>query len=850
MEIDGKDVRVTHPEKVLYPSTGTTKGDVIAYYNEVAPYLIAYAADRPATRKRWVHGVGTEDAPGEVFFQKELGNAPDWIPRQVQHHKDHDVTYPLVNDAATLTWLAQMAALEIHVPQWRFNPDGEPGNPDRMVFDLDPGEGAGLPECVEVAGLVRKIVEGMGLELVPVTSGSKGIHVYAPLDGSHTSAQINDLAHELARSIEADSDLVISTMRKVDRRGKVLIDWSQNNANKTTIAPYSLRGRRRPTVAMPRTWREIGSPHLRQIEFNEVGGILARRGDAARPLLGRDEAAAAAGDANFSGDDKEGEPDRLTVYRSMRSAAATPEPVPDLVAARESATAPIFVIQKHAASRLHYDFRLEHDGVLVSWALPKGVPSEGNHLAVHVEDHPIEYATFAGDIPKGQYGAGHVDVWDHGTFEGEWSAGEVVATLHGQPDGGLGGDPVKVALISAHLSGQEKNWLIHRMEPEGAGERPTARPPRDATDHRADARSARPAGEPRPAETRPADARSARPAGEPRPAETRPADARSARPAATGSRSAGGRENSSISPMLATLGTADQLRQVDADAADWAIEMKWDGIRAIAAVGKAVDLRSRNGIELDFPEFADLPSLLDGRTAVLDGEIIALDARGYPSFGLLQRRSDPDRPRPPIRYVVFDLLALDGQDLTDLPYTERHSMLLEHVATSASVLVPPVFEGSAREGMDRARELHLEGILAKKRASAYAAGRRSKSWLKFKFHRTQEVVIVGWRPGKRKVGSLLLGVNDGGALRYVGRVGTGFSDADAADFAARLRPLARKTSPAADVPKADASDANWVSPQLVGEVEFAEWTGDGRLRQASWRGWRPDKDPEDVVREE
>ena len=286
VELDGHRLTLSNLDKVMYPETGTTKGDVIRYYTEVAPHLLQYASGRPVTRKRWVNGVGTAEKPGMVFFQKDLGDgAPDWVARRVIHHKDHDNTYPLLEDVATLTWLAQIASLELHVPQWRFTDAGEPGNPDRMVLDLDPGEGVGLAECVEVAKLVRTVLDDMGLSAVPVTSGSKGIHLYVPLDGKSTSDDVSGAAHELARSLETDHpELVISTIKKADRRGKVMIDWSQNSASKTTVTPYSLRGRPRPFVAMPRTWPEITSGRLRQIELHEVMGLIKRRGDAAEAL--------------------------------------------------------------------------------------------------------------------------------------------------------------------------------------------------------------------------------------------------------------------------------------------------------------------------------------------------------------------------------------------------------------------------------------------------------------------------------------------------------------------------------------------------------------------------------------
>lgn len=281
VRIGGRDLTLTNLGKLIYPETGTTKADVIAYYRQIAPALLPHCADRPATRKRWVHGVGTAEKPGEVFFQKNLdASTPAWVARHTIEHLDHSNDYPLVNDEATLVWLAQIAALEIHVPQWRFGPRGARRNPDRLVLDLDPGEGVGLAECAEVARLARTGLLALGLDPMPVTSGSKGIHLYAALEGTRTSEQVTELAHELARTLEADHpNLVVSNMRKSLRSGKVLIDWSQNNGAKTTITPYSLRGRALPTVAAPRSWEELADPALAQLDYREVLERVKRDGD-------------------------------------------------------------------------------------------------------------------------------------------------------------------------------------------------------------------------------------------------------------------------------------------------------------------------------------------------------------------------------------------------------------------------------------------------------------------------------------------------------------------------------------------------------------------------------------------
>ncbi|HEY8913924.1 ATP-dependent DNA ligase [Lacisediminihabitans sp.] len=818
--VDGHRLTLTNLDKVLYPSTGTTKRDVLAYYAEIAEVLVPHAANRPATRKRWVHGVGTPEHPGQSFFQKNLeDSAPSWVKRRTIQHSDHANVYPLVNDRATLVWLGQIAALEIHVPQWQFGRTGAVRNPDRLVLDLDPGEGVGLAECAEVARYIRAILTGMGLDPMPVTSGSKGIHLYAAVDGAQTSDQVSAVSHELARSLEADHpDLVVSDMKKALRGGKVLVDWSQNNAAKTTITPYSLRGRAHPMVAAPRTWRELASPDLAQLDYREVLRRVKRRGDPLAGVVSGHLDSLEPTAARMRG--FEATPDRLHAYRGMRAADKTPEPVPADAPAHSNGQS--FVIQEHHARRLHFDFRLEHDGVLVSWALPKGVPTDPqhNHLAVQTEDHPLEYGEFEGTIPRGEYGAGAVSIWDAGRYDLEkWREGEeVIVTLHGREGSGLGA-PRRVALI--HTGRDEKsaqNWLIHLMQDAGAASvaHPSAAPP-----------SASPRSEPS--------------AGDPPPNTTTPI------------------APISITPMLATLGTVRDVRDDD----DWAFEMKWDGIRAIATVENgAVRLTSRNGKDLtaSYPELGELGSVVSAGTATIDGEIVALDSRGRPDFGLLQTRmnltkaSDVERSArsAPVHFMAFDLLAVDGRSLLAAPYDERRARLEAVLAPEASsgIQVPPSLETTVDSAVAVSRELGLEGVVAKSRSAPYQPGTRARSWIKIKHHKTQEVVIGGWRPGNGRrassIGSLLVGVPDGDTLRYVGRVGTGFTDRQLDDITRTLGPLAQDVPSLEGVPAADGADARWVTPTLVGEVEFAEWTSSGRLRQPSWRGWRPDKSPAEV----
>ena len=300
-------VTLTNPDKVLYPATGTTKAEVFDYYVNIAEVMIPHIAGRAVTRKRWPNGV---DEPS--FFEKQLASsAPDWLDRESVTHRSGTTTYPIIDTVEGMAWIAQQAALEVHVPQWRFV-DGKPGPATRMVFDLDPGEGVTCRQLCEVAHEVRDLISDIGLTTYPLTSGSKGLHLYVPLAEPVSSRGASVLAKRIAQQLEKTMPKqVTATMTKSLRAGKVFLDWSQNNGAKTTIAPYSMRGREQPTVAAPRTWDEIEDPDLRHLRFDEVLERVAKHGDLLERL-----------------DDAIAEPDRLTTYRSMRDAAKTPEPVP------------------------------------------------------------------------------------------------------------------------------------------------------------------------------------------------------------------------------------------------------------------------------------------------------------------------------------------------------------------------------------------------------------------------------------------------------------------------------------------------------------------------------------------
>jgi len=467
--------------------------------------------------------------------------------------------------------------------------------------------------------------------------------------------------------------------------------------------------------------------------------------------------------------------ENLTEYRRKRDRTRTSEP---FGSKRKRSKQPIFVVQRHDARRLHYDFRLERDGALASWAVPKGVPLEPGQraLAVHVEDHPLDYATFEGEIPKGQYGAGTVEIWDSGTYElvEEKKDGGLTVRLHGRRLEGTW------TLVPAKLDGDPKNWLLLKKRDE----------------------------------------------------ESQP------------------RTHREYAPMLATL------EQDVPKGPGWVFEVKWDGYRALSYVSQSeVKLVSRKGNDLT-ERFAgvakEIAKAVKTPDCVLDGEVCALDEQGRSSFSAMQQ----GKPGTPLVYFVFDLLELEGEPLVDLPLVERRKRLEGLLdRRNKTVRVSELFDdGDAL--FEAAKQQGLEGIMAKRGDSRYAVGRRTRDWLKIKTHGRQEFIIAGYTKGQGRragtLGSLVLAVRRGQELEYAGNVGTGFTGEEIEKLLKKLRPLRRKSPPFKEVPKMPKvrkGDVVWVEPKLVAEVEFAEWTHDGRLRAPSYQGLRDDKSAEDVRRE-
>jgi len=570
----------------------------------------------------------------------------------------------------------------------------------------------------------------------------------------------------------------------------------------------------------------------------------------------------------------------LERYREKRNFRATPEPRGRV--ARGKAKELSFVIQKHAASHLHYDFRLELNGVLLSWAVPKGPSLDPNdkRLAMHVEDHPLEYGGFEGIIPPRQYGSGTVMVWDRGSWHpiGDPVAGYQKGHLKFELDGEkLKGGWDLIRTHSSKYGGKsgKQAWLLIKESDEYAKEGAAARIVEEEPDSVVSGRSLEEIARDKANEWHSNRSVAANVRGGALADVVSAKSRKAAKPSAgkaSRSVSAGGangknkaaqlspasaagakktRMPASLSPTLATL--VDSAPTGD----DWIHEVKFDGYRMVSRIDHGdVRIYSRNGKEWT----AVLPSVvaalqrLDLDQAWLDGEIAVADAKGLTSFQQLQNALSDPRAKT-ISYFVFDLLYHNGYDLRGVALTERKQLLRALVGKSDAVLRYSIdVQGSGAEFFEQACKLKLEGAISKRANSVYREGVRTRDWLKVKCGRRQEMVIGGFTDpqGSRSgFGALLLGIHEGGKLRYAGKVGTGFDDKTLTKLRAILAKLEQKEAPFVNPPRGfEAKGAHWVKPQLVAEIAFTEWSNDGALRHPSFQGLREDKKATDVVREQ
>jgi bifunctional non-homologous end joining protein LigD len=833
MEKDGRRLRLSNLAKVFWPEEGYTKGDLIAYYFNVAELIVPYLANRPLTLKRMPNG-----ATGDFFYEKEAPpTTPEWMPGcavesagtgdsrwgPVKHETIH---YLMVEDVASLLFVANLGCIEFHPLHSRC---GSIETPDYLFFDLDPFEPATFAEVLAVANLVRVACEGLGLEAYPKTSGATGMQIYVPLVPEFTYTQVREFVGKVGHLIrKADPGRVTMEWEVRKRTGQVFIDHNMNRVGANIAAVYSVRPEPGATVSTPLTWDEVEEAEVRPKDFtirtvwerfgsmdDPFRGVLEQHQDISAALqavgvptddplppthserfsFGRDWAATkppgpgvpkrreprAASPTSEEVIARSRDP-KLGRYLKMRDLQATPEPA----GGNPSTTGNSFVIQKHDATRLHYDVRLERDGVLVSWAVPRGLPFEkgDKRLAVHTEDHPMEYAGFEGTIPSGHYGAGEVVIWDAGTYDQlEWTDKKVSFRLHGKRHRG------EFHLVKTGRGDQD--WLVFLSRPP-EGEGPPEPPP-------------------------------------------------------------------PMLPMLATGGA----KPFDDPA--WTFEPKLDGIRSLVyTTMDSTKLVSRTGRDqtASYPELRMVHNRVTSINAVLDGEIVAADRDGRPSFERLQQRmnlaspAEIERARKaiPVDLYAFDLLWLDGQGLTGRPQEERRKLLEEVTVPGGKGLqVTLVVEEEGRSFYEQAKKFGFEGVVAKRTSSRYTPGKRSPDWRKIKILNRQDAVIIGWTPGQggrgSSFGALLLGAYRDRELVWIGQVGTGFTDGTIKDLMKRLRALEIDEPAVSESELRKVKGARWVRPELVADVEYLEMTKAGKLRAPSFKGLRTDKLPEDCVLE-
>ncbi|HWP57872.1 MAG TPA: non-homologous end-joining DNA ligase [Candidatus Acidoferrales bacterium] len=835
LRVGGRELELSNLDKLMYPEAGFTKAHVIDYYRRVSRYLLPHVKNRPITLKRFPDGVR-----GESFYEK---NAPSFTPAWVKTFAisrtggESAIRYILINDLPTLVWSANLANLEIH-PFLAKAPRIDV--PTMIVFDLDPGEGASVLHSCEVALLVKEVLDRLGLESFVKVSGSKGIHLHVPLNTPVTYEMTQALARSIARFLEKEHpELIVSDMAKAKRKKKVLVDWSQNSEHKSTVAVYSLRAKaERPFVALPLAWAELkdalekGDASALFFEPDAALNKLAETGDLFAPLSKLKQRLPKAFREIASEDGASGS---LEKYRQKRNFAKTPEPQATGARLSRQGMRRLFVVQKHAASRLHYDLRLQMQGVLKSWAVPKGPPYDINErrLAMATEDHPLEYARFEGTIPQAEYGGGTVMVWDIGTYElldGNYGEGKLRFFLRGKK---LNGEWVLVR--ARERNGSDNRWYWMKAAT------PATRPRGDEEDR--SALSGRSLEQIKNARAAVWHSNRGRRQG------------RNAGAAVDLERLPEARLEF-IEPML-----AKPVGALPEDAERWLYEIKLDGYRCLAARDEnGVTLFSRNRKLLNgrFPVIARALEKLDPGVFI-DGEIVALDKSGRPSFTLLQNYRAPAE----LYFYAFDLLAYRHRSLLQVPLEKRRDLLETMIAPHLDrIRLSETFASTAAEIVRAARQLGLEGVIAKRRDSLYEPGQRSGAWVKYRINKGQEFVVGGYVPGAHYFDSLLVGYYESDRLLFVAKIRNGFVPRTRREVFARFKGLETERCPFANLPEAKGARramaltaeamkrCRWLRPELVAEIEFTEWTADNRLRHARFAGLRDDKKARDVVREE
>jgi len=745
-KVGKQKLKLTNLGKVLYPTNGYTKAEVIQYYLKMAPIIFNYVNDRPLTTIRYPDGIHNEK-----FYSKSIPSwSPTWVARSAIQHDERTIDYVRVDQEATLVWLANLACLELHPMQFKM---ANNYCPDHVIFDLDPDENLGFDAVREATLELKDFLINYDFTPFVKTSGGKGFHVLAPIIPIMPYDQVTEGIKKLAaKFVKTNPSRFTLSISKQQRKGKILIDIYRNNLSNTTVAPYSLRGKKGAPISMPITWDQVTHVADAQIfNLSNYNSHLTEHGDLWQDWR-RYEAPMYTGIAPHI----EVKDNRLNQYEAQRDFTITSEPLPKSGGTGSSR----FVLQLHNARNLHYDLRLEDNGVLISWAIPKGLPyaSDQKRLAIRTEDHPMAYLHYEGVIPKGEYGAGQMWIVDVGSLE--WQKKSATHFIFN-----INGKYLKHAYNLKRIS-EEGQWLIS-LEGEV--------PPIPEVVYK---------------------------------------------------------------PMLAI-----QKKEVPLDSG-LSYEVKWDGIRAIIYKDvNGVRIISRSGREITsaFPELLDT-DYFEVEDVVIDGEIVVLDEEGRPLFheviSRMHTKGDAQirkmQASKPVAFYAFDLLRIDGIDITNRPLYLRREWLQVILNQDQFYRISESFtDGEMLFQAVKAK--FMEGIIAKQLSSAYQEGERSVDWIKVKCRYQDEAYLIGYTKseGERSntFGALHLGKFDEvGTLTYMGKVGTGFNQANLKEIFNQLQrlPINAKLINASI---SDESNTTWVEPKLKCKIEYASLSSNGTYRE-------------------
>lgn len=765
VSVGKRKLELSNLGKALYPDDQIVKAEIIQYYLKIAPTILNHIKGRPLSLVRFPDGIH-----GERFFQK---NRPDWAPDWMEYVTLGDekkaIDYILATEEASLVWLANLACLELHqFHSHKPNYD----KPDYIVWDIDPPENEKFENVIEVALNLREHVQSFGYHPFVKTTGGKGVHVLAPIENKWDFRQVFEAARAIAKPfVERHKQTTTLHIKKDARKGKILVDIYRIRSGQSIISPYSLRGFKGAPVSMPLTWEELEAvSDPAEYNIHTAMEKVLSNGDPwegfpayAVHLHTQRKSKKQVKDVPPGATYKT--PQQLEDYQKKRRFERTPEPRAEVAGGDGNG----FVVHRHHASRLHYDLRLEKEGTLKSWAVPRGLPPRPGikRLAVHVEDHPMKYLNFEGEIPKGEYGGGMMWIYALGKYE----------ITKEKKDG------FYFKLQSRELTAeyriyrtQGKDWLLERLDT----------PQIDWA-------------------------------------------------------------NTIIEPMLS------QSRKTPPKSGDFLYEVKWDGIRAIITLDEGqmmIRSRSQRDITHLFPELIIPEQAFRAASAVFDAEIVCLEEDGRPNFrkviNRIQQRGEKSveraRAKHPVVCYVFDCLYLDGRPLINEPLYRRREWLQDAIKKKTPYRVSEVVsDGHAL--FEAAKQMGIEGIIAKERSSKYLPGKRSASWFKIKTRQTADCVIIGYTEGKgdraSQFGALQLGEWKGKELQYRGKVGTGFDTHAMKNVFSEITKLQEIDRPVQEKP-IDNAKTIWVEPKLYCEIQYASFTENGTYREPVFLRLRPD----------